>query len=130
MIDGRGEGAGEDRSARTRRVRKRGPQAGNACIVRLERRSSSRRIFAAHAPHLPAGLLRSSLTHPRMGSLRSSSPDHHLGHLDNKSLADYLADVLARQMPALTRGFVSEGFRTELARALALLGVPDAGTQL
>src|SRR6266545_6706659 len=37
VIDGRGEGAGEDRSARTRRVRKRGPQAGNARIVRLAR---------------------------------------------------------------------------------------------
>src|SRR6266853_396548 len=35
------------------------------------------------------------LAHPRrVGSLRSSAPDHDLGHLDDESLADYLTDVL------------------------------------
>ena len=28
-----------------------------------------------------------------MGSLRSSAPDHHLGHLDGESLAAYMTDV-------------------------------------
>jgi hypothetical protein len=28
-----------------------------------------------------------------VGSLRSSAPDHDLGHLDAESLADYLTDV-------------------------------------
>jgi glycine cleavage system transcriptional repressor len=46
-----------------------------------------RRIFGAHAPHLAALLLRSSLTHQRMGSLRSSAQTHDLGHLDTESLA-------------------------------------------
>src|SRR5256885_644685 len=46
-----------------------------------------RRIFGAHAPHLAAVLLRSSLTHQRVGSLRSSAHDHDLGHLATKSLA-------------------------------------------
>jgi hypothetical protein len=32
-----------------------------------------------------------------VGSLRSSAPDHDLGHLDDESLADYLTDVLALQ---------------------------------
>jgi len=33
-----------------------------------------------------------------MGSLRSSAPDHDLGHLAAESLADYLTDVLAQVM--------------------------------
>jgi len=46
-----------------------------------------RRIFGARAPHLAALLLRSSLTHQRMGSLRSSAQDHDLGHPDTEYLA-------------------------------------------
>jgi len=34
-------------------------------------------VFYEHS----ARLLRSSLTHQRMRSLRSSAPNHHLGHL-------------------------------------------------
>ena len=38
-----------------------------------------------------------AFAHPfRMGSLRSSAPDHDLGHLAAESLADYLTDALAR----------------------------------
>ena len=62
---------------------------------------SCRRIFGAHAPHLAAQHLppheicdfagtpglRSSLTHSRMGSLRSSAQAHDLGHLASESLA-------------------------------------------
>ena len=49
--------------------------------------SDCRRIFGAHAPHLAGLLLRSSLTHWRMGSLRSSAQAHDLGHLATESLA-------------------------------------------
>src|SRR6266545_3648316 len=68
-------GAGHPMPPRTRAVRcgtlpprdDTTRELGQALVRARERRSSSRRIFAAHAPHLPAGLLRSSLTHPRDG---------------------------------------------------------------
>jgi hypothetical protein len=66
-----------------------------------ERRSSRRRIFGAQAPHLAALLLRSSLTHGRMGSLRSSAQAHDLGHLDTESLAAYLTVALGPHDRAL-----------------------------
>ena len=44
-----------------------------------------------------------------MGSLRSSAPDHQLGHLDDESLADYLTDVLGTdQQVGQNQGWVSE----------------------
>src|SRR6266545_691041 len=65
----------------------------------LDDRFQIRRIFDAHAPHLAAGLLRSSLTHGRMGSLRSSAPDHHLGHLAAEYLAKFGINHLTHAHP-------------------------------
>ena len=48
--------------------------------------SRFRRLFGAHAPHLAARLLRSSVTHRRMRFLRSSAPDHQLRHLATEYL--------------------------------------------
>ena len=51
--------------------------------------TDSRRRLGAQAHHLAALLLRSSLTHQRMGSLRSSAQAHDLAHLDTNSLGAY-----------------------------------------
>src|SRR5258708_39312599 len=63
----------------------------------LERRSSSPTDL--RRPCTPSrGPASAVLAHPpRVGSLRSSAPDHDLGHLDDESLADSLSAVLARR---------------------------------
>jgi cytochrome P450 len=67
--------------------RHQAPAGHDSAVASARSGRDCRRIFDAHAPHLAALLLRSSLTHPRMGSLRSSAPDHDLGHLAAESLA-------------------------------------------
>src|SRR5215471_1942411 len=47
------------------------------------------RRLGAHARHIAALLLRSSLTYQRVGSLRSSAQTHDLAHLATNSLGAY-----------------------------------------
>src|SRR5258706_16398587 len=70
--------------------------------------------------HLAALLLRSSLTHPQMGSLRSSAQTHDLGHLDTESLV-----TLPTHAPSLPRR--GPGLGCEASSGGGAAGEPAGG---
>src|SRR5215471_19889312 len=85
--------------------------------------------FDAHAPHLAALLLRSSLTHPRMGSLRSSAQPHDLGHLAAKSLAAFGITHLGWQVTLREVCWSSRSHRDQVAAQSFMVPSADAVTR-
>jgi integrase/recombinase XerD len=85
-------------------------------------------------PHLAALLLRSSLTHRRMGSLRSSAQDHDLGHLATDEIAAILKTCAGKEFEqrrdcALFMLAIDSGLRRAELAALKVDDLDLAGQQ-